>query len=400
MTAQRRPKGTGTIRATREGKFRALFAFAPGVREELDGSPFATYKDAEAALDGLLAELHDAGAVRGLTLRKLGATVLDLREKEGYRSVTSERYRWRRYIETWELVDVPVNSITRADVRSWLAGLTGLAAQTRRNCLNLLRCVFAAALEGEHVTVNPCRDVKVKAPGTTVETSTHLTLAEAARLYGAALADDELTAQGIALAVFTGLRQGELRALLWSDVKKNHIIVRYGAPGRPTKNGKIRRVPLLPQARAVLDALPRAHPMVLPTPRGYHRPKGRIVDHKLWTAWCTAAGIKRRVRWHDLRHTCATLLLTGAMGGRPWAYEEVKEMLGHSSVKVTERYAAATGTRADQAVAAMHKGGDRSGASVLVAPPSTVQPVESIDGTDGRRGWDSNPRMTVLQTVA
>ena len=108
----------------------------------------------------------------------------------------------------------------------------------------------------------------------------------------------------------------------------------------------------------------------------------------------------RRVRWHDLRHTCATLLLTGAMGGRPWAYEEVKETLGHSSVKFTERYAAATGTRADQAVAAMHEGGDRGGPSVLAASPTAAQPCESIDRTDGRRGWDSNPRMTVLQTVA
>ena len=49
-------------------------------------------------------------------------------------------------------------------------------------------------------------------------------------------------------------------------------------------------------------------------------------------------GITRRVRWHDLRHTCASSLIAG-WWGRRWSLEEVKGLLGHSSVKITERYA-------------------------------------------------------------
>jgi len=52
--------------------------------------------------------------------------------------------------------------------------------------------------------------------------------------------------------------------------------------------------------------------------------------------WLRAAGIERRVRWHDLRHTCASSLVAG-WWGRQWSLEEVREMLGHSSVLVTER---------------------------------------------------------------
>jgi integrase len=44
------------------------------------------------------------------------------------------------------------------------------------------------------------------------------------------------------------------------------------------------------------------------------------------------------VRWHDLRHTCASFLLSGAVGRR-WSMAELKEMLGHASVTTTERYA-------------------------------------------------------------
>jgi len=41
---------------------------------------------------------------------------------------------------------------------------------------------------------------------------------------------------------------------------------------------------------------------------------------------------------HDLRHTCASSLVAG-LWGRTWRLEVVREVLGHSGVDVTERYA-------------------------------------------------------------
>lgn len=410
MTQGRRPKGTGTVRRTPAGRYRALFAFQPGTREEIDGSPFATREEAERALDGLLAELRAGGVPRGVSLRKVGAGLLDLRERDGYRSVTSERQRWGAYVATWELVDVPIQTITRADVREWLASLAqkGLATQTRRNALNLLRAAFAAALEAEHIEANPCADLRVRERGSIRETSTHLTMSEAGRLIEASGEAWSVTGEGdpfghaaVLLAIYTGLRQGELRSLLWEDVHENHLVVRYGKPGKTTKSAKIRRVPLLEPARTVLAALPRVAAMVLPTARGCFRPCGRIVEHATWATWLRRARITRRVRWHDLRHTCATLLLTGALG-RAWSLEEVKEMLGHSSVRVTERYAKATGTLAELAAREMSPAleGARRGASEGATgarpdPSVSAQAREILE----RRGWDSNPRMTVLQTL-
>ena len=46
----------------------------------------------------------------------------------------------------------------------------------------------------------------------------------------------------------------------------------------------------------------------------------------------------RNVRWHDLRHTCASSLVSGAWG-RPWRLEEVAKVLGHSSIQTTQVYA-------------------------------------------------------------
>jgi len=153
----------------------------------------------------------------------------------------------------------------------------------------------------------------------------------------------------ILFAMYTGLRQSEHWCLLLADVKLDdatgpHVIVRYGAPGRATKSNKVRRVPLIPEAVTVMRdwmaLLPGYAPdspfkLAFPTPRGCRRDRGKIYGfHKL----LEKAGITRPVRWHDLRHTCASSLAAG-WWGRAWRLEEVRDLLGHSSVEVTERYA-------------------------------------------------------------
>lgn len=393
-----RPNGTGSIDKTPTGRYRARFAFDGTKREAIDGSPFATYAEAEDALDAILRRLASA-PVEGMTLARLGEKALARRDREGYRAIQSDRNMWSCYVDPWELASMPAKMITRGDVRDLLASLRHqktkkpLATQTKRNVLNLLRGVFAYGCDAEIIATNPCTDLRVKGKPGTVETSTFLTLDEAEALIGAA------TDPAVALAIGTGLRSGELRSLCWSDVHLDgdepHVVVRFGAPNEPTKNGKIRHVPLFGVALETLERM-HAEPhgdVVLPSLSGWHRQKGRVVDPQEWRAWKTAAGITRAVRWHDLRHTCATLLLSGAWE-RAWSYEEVKEMLGHSSVKVTERYAHAVGTLASRAAKAMRAG------LPLGSSPSNLEAelVRKASELLKRRGSDSNRRMTVLQT--
>ena len=63
----RRSKGTGSIIKLSEGQFRARFTFNRGEpREDIPGSPFPSYADAESALDKIRATLvrDPLGAVR------------------------------------------------------------------------------------------------------------------------------------------------------------------------------------------------------------------------------------------------------------------------------------------------------------------------------------------------
>ena len=147
----------------------------------------------------------------------------------------------------------------------------------------------------------------------------------------------------------------------WEDVQldggRHELIVRHSHKG-PTKSGKVRRVPLFEPARLALKAWKDVCPknkdgLVFPTVRGERRPRRDdagwsdqsipVRDRKVGgpthkPGWKTLAGITRRVRFHDLRHTCASHLAMGTWG-RVWSLSEIRDFLGHSSIVVTQRYA-------------------------------------------------------------
>src|SRR5690606_5235714 len=134
------------------------------------------------------------------------------------------------------------------------------------------------------------------------------------------------------------------------DAPEPWLFVRWGSHGKPPKNGRARRVPLfgvgLAAMKEWLRLLPsyapkNPHALTFPTERGHRRQ--RCKPPRRWALLLKAAELdipaKRTdghtVRWHDLRHTCASSLVAG-WWGKPWRLEMVRDMLGHSSVTVTE----------------------------------------------------------------
>jgi integrase len=110
---------------------------------------------------------------------------------------------------------------------------------------------------------------------------------------------------------------------------------------------------------------------------------------------CALAGIAERpgLYWHCLRHTCATSLLEG-WWGHPWALEEVQQMLGHSSIQVTQRYAHHAGTRLRSAAARMRGASD---ALVTTTSPPTSATAVFLNDSDGSHLRDLNSRPTVYE---
>lgn len=152
----------------------------------------------------------------------------------------------------------------------------------------------------------------------------------------------------VALAVFTGMRKGELLFLQWRQVDMDGR--RVWLEAADTKTSEPRMVPLSDDALAALGsrgAFRDAH--CPPSPWVFcHADGRRITDvKKSFRTACRRAGLED-FRVHDLRHTCAAWLVSS---GRPLI--EVRDMLGHT-VRMTERYAHLAPGRLQEAAHALN----------------------------------------------
>jgi integrase len=147
----------------------------------------------------------------------------------------------------------------------------------------------------------------------------------------------------IQLAAYTGLRAGEQRALTWDCLDLDAGVVRVtravkkdGILGAPKTAGGKRTVPLAPDLIAELRAWKLAQPieqrrqgLVFPSATG------GVADINNWRnrglhAACKAAGVDL-IRWHDLRHYFASILLFELGEGEA----TITTLLGHHSIAFT-----------------------------------------------------------------
>lgn len=152
---------------------------------------------------------------------------------------------------------------------------------------------------------------------------------------------DHLTPM-VLLSLNTGLRRGELFELRWRDVdfsRRNLTVV-----GSATKGGHTRYIPLNDEAADVLTKWSRvgstADALVFPGRAGR---KFNTLKTS-WSALLNSAGIAQ-FRWHDLRHTFASKLVQAGVD-----LNAVRELLGHSDIKMTLRYAHLTPAHLAEAV--------------------------------------------------
>lgn len=126
------------------------------------------------------------------------------------------------------------------------------------------------------------------------------------------------------LALNTGMRRGELTGLTWVDVnlQARYVTVRAAS----AKSEKTRHIPLNSEAHSVLQAYQRQH-----------TGKGKLFNlvsvSKAWNSLMETAGIMD-FRFHDLRHTFASNLVMAGID-----LNTVRELMGHSDISMTLRYA-------------------------------------------------------------
>jgi len=204
-----------------------------------------------------------------------------------------------------------------------------------------LHKMFATARKWRITSDNPCD--AIDAPRVPKRSIRHLDIDQSKALLEAAR-DDRFGAL-YALAIGTGLRQGELFALRWEDVdlRSGSVSIRNTLQEvggklllQEPKTSRSSRMVVLPDF--ALEAL-RAHRKGVMTARvsgewvfsdgaGGPLRKSNFV-RRSFKPLLRRAGLPD-IRFHELRHTAATLLLS--QGTNP---KVVQEMLGHSRVSMT-----------------------------------------------------------------
>ncbi len=226
------------------------------------------------------------------------------------------------------LVASPVRSGKRP--RDQPRGPRPMAAKSVNNGLTVLRRMLSIARKRGLIATVPEMDW-FRAPPPEVS---FLTFEDADRLLAVA---PQAWRTMFLLALRTGLRLGELLALRWSDVDLDagriHVrrnVVR-GIVGTP-KSGRARLVPLSDDARAALVAHQHANgPLVFCEPNGQMmsaKRAGGAIDSAFKKAALPNTG------WHVLRHSFASQLVM-----RGVSLKAVQELLGHSTIQMTMRYA-------------------------------------------------------------
>ena len=222
--------------------------------------------------------------------------------------------------------ELSVREVQRKDVAALHHGLRDKPYQANRT-LGVLSKMFSFAevwgwrSDGS----NPCRHVKRYREH---RRERFLSPEETARL-GEVLreAEDEMPSAVAAfrLLLLTGCRMSEIRDLRWEYMKGDCIELPDAKTG-----GRV--VPLGPEARAVLAALPRedGNPWVIVG----KLPGSHLTDlQRPWRRIRARAGLED-VRIHDLRHSFASRAL--ALGE---SLTMIGKLLGHTQVQTTARYA-------------------------------------------------------------
>lgn len=226
-------------------------------------------------------------------------------------------------------------------------GKGGLSARSLRLHRNILNQTLTEAVKAGLLPANPCQFVDL--PSATRYEAHFYTAQQLQKLFDA-IRDDPLYPL-VKITALYGLRRSELLGLQWDsvDFEREMLTIRHtvtkvttAVAKDKTKNASsYRSFPLLPEARQIfLSALDAERENRRLVGKGYHEstyvfkwPDGRPIAPDYVTHHFAALLRKHSlppIRFHELRHSCASLLLSQGM-----TLKDVQEWLGHSDIKMT-----------------------------------------------------------------
>ena len=234
--------------------------------------------------------------------------------------------------------ELPLPKIDHLAVQQWVADLgRRLAPATVRECYRVLSLVLRSAVQARLLAHNPCDGVRLP-PRRRQDEPVTLTRDE---VMGKLL--PERYRALVATAAYTGLRWGECVGLYWETVdlgarRVRVVRVLVEVSGQitvkpfPKSRAGRRTVPLPPALVELLGEHRRAYPSPeLVFTNSVGGPVGRTsFRSRIWKPAVRRAGLPERLRFHDLRHSYATWLVSDGIPPNI-----VQRIMGHEDVTTT-----------------------------------------------------------------
>jgi len=220
--------------------------------------------------------------------------------------------------------DIELREITPLMIQKFRAWRLeeGNSKSTSNRYLALLKRMFTIAIGEGYLEENVVKKVKFFSEKDTLK---ERILPEDEEVRLMATCSDALRPI-LVVALNTGMRKGEILDLQWNQVDFKTRRIRV----EKTKSGKVRHIPINDVLLHEFHQLEGKEPRFV-----FFNPetmKPYVDMKKGFKAACRRASIKG-MRFHDLRHTFATRLVERGVD-----LITVKELLGHSTVRITERY--------------------------------------------------------------
>lgn len=342
----RRGRGEGTISHRADGRWHGRLRFTDPITGFSERADFygTTRSDVVDALDTARRRLRARQAPRDESIALTDFLALWLEDvvKPIKRAATYRSYASivKEHLNKSRLAPIPLRELREVQIQHVLVAKSKGTIRIQQLCLIVLRRALDQAVQWNLLSTNPATKIK---PPSRARRQLHTLSPDEARRFLKAAEKDRLYALYY-LAIDTGMRQGELLALHWRDVDLENGVLRVvrtmdnhtGAIGPPKTAASRRAVQFGAGAKRVLVAH-RARqqleeysgPLVFPNSIGrpLSPPNVRL---RSFLPLQLVAKIDPPIRFHDLRHTAATLML--AAGVHP---KIVSERLGHATIAIT-----------------------------------------------------------------